>query len=74
MLKKDYTKLYSGNRHAQELHPVTKTDFMPIIDDLLTSLSKFIENNPIYDNSFEMNLCYFHKFISDFIVKHHKIF
>ena len=57
MLKKDFTKLYSGNRHAQELLPVTKTDFLPIIDDHLTSLRKFIENNPIYDNSFEMSLC-----------------
>ena len=41
----------------QELLPVTKTDFLPINNDHLISLSKFIESNPIYDNTFEMDLC-----------------
>jgi len=57
MLKKDFVKLYNGNRHAQELLPTTKTDFLPINNEHLALLSKFIENNPIYDNLFEMNLC-----------------
>ena len=35
MLKKDFVKLYKGNRHAQELLPVTKTDFLPINADHL---------------------------------------
>ena len=57
MLKKDFVKLYNGNRHAQELLPVNKTDFLPINADHLTSLHKFIENNLIYDNSLKMNIC-----------------
>ena len=56
-LKKDFAKLYNGHKHTQELLPVTKTDFLPINNDHLLSLSKFIENNPIYDNAFEMELC-----------------
>ena len=56
-LKKDFIKSYHGHKHTQELLPVTKTDFLPIDNDHLTSLSKFIENNPIYDNAFEMELC-----------------
>ena len=56
-LKKDFAKLYKGHKHTQELLPVTKTDFLPVNKDHLTSLSKFIENNPIYDNVFEMELC-----------------
>ena len=56
-LKKDFTKSYSGHKHMQELLPVAKTDFLPINNDHLTSLSKFIKSNPIYDNTFEMDLC-----------------
>ena len=56
-LKKDFAKLYKGHKHTQELLPATKTDFLPVNKDHLTSLSKFIENNPIYDNAFEMELC-----------------
>jgi len=56
-LKKDFTKSYNGHKHIQELLPMTKTDFLPINNDHLTFLSKFIENNPIYDNVFEMELC-----------------
>lgn len=56
-LKKNFVKLYKGNRHIQELLPISKTDFLSITDEHLISLCKFIENNPIYDNSFEMNLC-----------------
>ena len=55
-LKKDFVKLYKGNRHIQELLPLAKTDFLPIPDDHLASLSKFIQSNPIYDNTFEMNI------------------
>ena len=56
-LKKDFAKLYKGHKHTQELLPTTKTDFLPINNDHLASLSKFIQNNPIYDNAFEMELC-----------------
>ena len=56
-LKKDFAKSYKGHKHTQELLPMTKTDFLPINNDHLTSLFKFIENNPIYDNAFEMELC-----------------
>ena len=56
-LKKDFTKSYDGHKHVQELLPVTKTNFLPINNDHLTSMSKFIESNPIYDNAFEMDLC-----------------
>ena len=55
-LKKEFVKLYKGNRHTQELLPITKTNFLPIPDDHLTSLYKFIQSNPIYDNTFEMNI------------------
>jgi len=56
-LKKDFVKLYKGNRHTQEPLPVTKTDFLPINNKHLASLHDFIENNPIYDNTFQMDLC-----------------
>ena len=56
-LKKDFAKSYNGHKHMQELLPVTKTDFLPINNAHLISLSKFIKSNPIYDNTFEMDLC-----------------
>ena len=55
-LKKNFVRLYNGNRHIQELLPQIKTKFLPIQGDHLSSLYRFIENNPIYDNTFEMNI------------------
>ena len=55
-LKKEFTKIYKGNSHIQEIIPISKTDDFPIKKDHLTKLHEFAEKNPIYYNSFELDI------------------
>jgi hypothetical protein len=56
-LKDQFVKSYSGKSHIHEILPSTKTDFLPIDEKHLKSLHEFLDSNPIYDNSYEVNLC-----------------
>jgi hypothetical protein len=55
-LKEEFVKFYDGNSHVQEILPIKKTEFLPIDDEHLSLLHKFLENNPIYYNSFESKI------------------
>ena len=56
-LKDEFVKSYGGKSHIHEILPSSKTDFLPINEKHLKLLHQFLDNNPIYDNSFETNIC-----------------
>ena len=56
-LKEDFVKSYTGKSHIQEILPITKTNFLPIDQKHLSLLHEFMENNPIYHNSIDIELC-----------------
>lgn len=55
-LKQDFYKNYVGNSHIQEFLPLISSDFFPIDKGHLQKLIEFAESNPIYYNSFDMEL------------------
>jgi hypothetical protein len=56
-IKESFVKNYTGKSHVHEILPTCKTDFLPIDTNHLTLLHNFLENNPIYSNSFESEFC-----------------
>lgn len=55
-LKKEFTRIYEGNSHIQEIIPLSKTNDFLLDDNHLEMLHNFAEKNPIYYNSFELNV------------------
>jgi len=49
-LKHEFVKLYDGNSHTTEVLPKSFSSKIPIKDEYLSLLHKFLENNPIYSN------------------------
>ncbi len=52
-LKKEFTKVYDGKSHIQEVIPVSKSDIFSIKQEDLELLHQFASKNPIYYNSYE---------------------
>tara|TARA_B100000029_G_scaffold422755_1_gene429620 strand:+ start:5034 stop:5855 length:822 start_codon:yes stop_codon:yes gene_type:complete len=48
---------YKGKSHIQEILPNKKTEFLPIDESHLSLLHQYMENNPIYYNSINVELC-----------------
>ena len=55
-LKHEFYKNYAGNSHVQEFLPMFSSNSFPIDENHLKKLHEFAESNPIYYNSFEMDL------------------
>ena len=53
MLKQEFTQLYHGHSHIQELIPISTSESFPINDDHLELLHNFATKNPIYHNVYE---------------------
>ena len=56
-VKDALVKSYTGKSHIQEILPINKTNFLPIDEKHLSFLHQFMENNPIYYNSTDVELC-----------------
>jgi len=56
-MKETLVKSYTGKSHIQEILPKNKTDFLPIDETHLSLLHRFMENNPIYYNSIDVEIC-----------------
>jgi hypothetical protein len=55
-LKQEFSRVYNGNSHVQEVIPLSKSDNFPLDDNHFEMLHSFAEKNPIYYNSFEQNI------------------
>jgi len=55
-LKQEFTKIYDGHSHIQEIIPVSSSEYFPIIDEHLELLHNFAVKNPIYHNSYEQKI------------------
>ena len=55
-LKTEFMRIYKGNSHIHEIIPLSSSDDFPIDDKSLNMLHKFIANNPIYYNSYELEV------------------
>jgi len=55
-LKKKFVKIYEGNSHIQEVIPITRSNNFPLEDNHMEMLHSFAEKNPIYYNSFELDI------------------
>jgi len=55
-LKKEFSSIYEGHSHIQEVIPLSKSDIFPLDDKHIEMLHSFAEKNPIYYNSFELNI------------------
>jgi len=55
-LKQEFSRVYKGNSHIQEVIPLSKSDNFPLDDKHFEMLHIFAEKNPIYYNSFEQNI------------------
>ena len=56
-MKDELVKLYTGKSHIQEILPRYKTDFLPIDETHLSLLHQFMENNPIYYDRIDVEMC-----------------
>src|SRR3989338_1126929 len=56
MLKQEFTQLYHGHSHIQELIPISTSESFPINDDHLELLHNFATKNPIYHNVYEQKI------------------
>jgi len=56
MLKQEFTQLYHGHSHIQELIPISTSESFPINDDHLELLHNFAAKNPIFHNSYEQKI------------------
>lgn len=54
-LKHDFSRVYKGNSHIQEVIPLSKSDTFPLDENHLTKLHSFAKKNPIYYNSYEQD-------------------
>ena len=55
-LKAEFIKKYEGNGHIKEVIPKKTSDLIPIENSKLEKLHEFAKHNPIYYNSFEMEI------------------
>jgi len=55
-LKKEFSKIYSGSSHIQEVLPLCPSDAFQINEKHLDLLHAFAKNNPIYYNTFEQKI------------------
>ncbi len=55
-LKAKFAQTYQGNSHIHEAIPLSSSDFLSIDENDLNMLHKFATSNPIYYNSFEMEI------------------
>ena len=55
-LKQEFTKVYVGTSHIQEVIPICKSELFPIDENHLQLLHQFAKNNPIYYNSSEQKI------------------
>jgi len=56
ILKAKFVQTYQGNSHIHEAIPLSSSDFLSIDENDLNMLHKFATSNPIYYNSFEMEI------------------
>ncbi len=56
MLKREFTQIYAGHSHIQEIIPISSTDFFSLDETHLKFLHDFAAKNPIYHNSYEQNI------------------
>ncbi|MDH3611500.1 MAG: hypothetical protein OEM79_07040 [Nitrosopumilus sp.] len=55
-LKQEFSNVYKGSSHIQEVIPLSKSDTFPIEGNHLEMLHSFADKNPIYYNSFEQTI------------------
>ena len=55
-LKQEFTRVYEGNSHIQEVLPLSKSDSISLDESHLDMLHSFAEKNPIYYNSYEQSI------------------
>lgn len=55
-LKHEFTKIYQGTSQIQEVIPISKSNRFPIDKKYLDGLHLFAKNNPIYYDSYELNI------------------
>ena len=55
-LKTEFMRIYKGNSHLHEIIPLSSSDNFSIDDKPLNMLHKFVANNPIYYNSYELEV------------------
>jgi hypothetical protein len=55
-LKQEFSRVYNGHSHIQEVIPLSKSDNFPLDDKHFEMLHIFAKKNPIYYNSFEQNI------------------
>lgn len=55
-LKQNFTSVYKGNSHIQEILPLERSKSFPIDDTHLEELHGFAKKNPIYYNSYEQTI------------------
>ncbi len=55
-LKSKFAQTYEGNSHIHEAIPLSSSEFLSIDEKHLEGLHKFAKSNPIYYNSFEMEI------------------
>ena len=55
-IKKEFVTKYDGNSHLHEIIPSDSSNLFPIDSADLESLHNFAKNNPIYSNSYEMEI------------------
>lgn len=56
MLKQEFTKVYDGHSHIQELIPISYSETFPINNSHLKLLHGFMKQNPIYHNFYEQKI------------------
>lgn len=55
-LKENFTKVYGGSSHIQEVIPLSKSEGFPFDEKHLEMLHSFAQKNPIYYNSYEQEI------------------
>jgi hypothetical protein len=55
-LKQEFSKIYDGTSHIQEVIPSSPSDLFPIDKEHLKLLHQFAKNNPIYYNSYKQEI------------------
>ena len=56
-IKEAFVESYTGKSHIQEILPINKTNFLPIEQKHLTLLHQFMENNQIYYDTTDVEIC-----------------
>lgn len=55
-IRSEFNNIYRGNSPTHEILPQSSSEFFPIDANDLTFLHKFAKNNPIYFNSFKLEI------------------